>query len=241
MKRYFLALLVLLALISFQAYQPSHVLAGVSSVSLSINKSIVAPGEEFTVSFSASPALPENAWIGIVPSNIQHGSETVNDQHDLTYQYIQRRTSGTMVFKAPTTPGSFDIRFNDTDNNGLELAFVSFTVTAQAPAYPPAISQNEASLRLDKNTYRPGEPIKVYFTAPSHYAANAWVGIIPSQIAHGSEALNDQHDLTYQYVSKRTSGEMNFNAPIKPGNYDFRMNDTDNNGREVASISFFVY
>jgi hypothetical protein len=241
MKRYFLGLIVLAALVSFQAYQPCHVFAGVSSVSLSINKSIVAPGEEFTVSFSVKPALPENAWIGIVPSNIQHGSETVNDQHDLTYQYVQKRTSGAMTFKAPTTPGSFDIRFNDKDNNGLEIAFVSFTVAAQATAYPPAISRNEASLRLDKDTYKPGESIKVYFTAPANYEANAWIGIIPSQIAHGSEALNDQHDLAYQYVSKRTSGEMTFNAPLKPGSYDFRMNDTDNNGREVASITFFIY
>lgn len=241
MKRIFLALAVLSALVAVHTYQPGLLLAGVTSVSLSINKAIVAPGEGFTVSFSVSPALPENAWIGIVPSSIPHGSEKVNDQHDLTYQYIQKRSSGTMAFNAPTTPGSFDIRFNDTDNNGLELAFVSFTVAAQAPAPPPAVSGSEASLRLDKNSFKPGEAIKVYFTAPSHYAANAWIGIIPSQIAHGSEALNDQHDMAYQYISKRTSGEMTFNAPLKSGSYDFRMNDTDNNGREVASITFFVY
>jgi fatty acid-binding protein DegV len=241
MKRFLLILAALAALVSVHTYQPCHVLAGVSSVSLSINKSVVEPGEEFTVSFSVDPALPENAWIGIVPSNIKHGSESLNDQHDLTYQYIQKRTSGTMTFKAPATPGSFDIRFNDTDNNGLELAFVSFTVAARASAYPAAISQNEAFLRLDKNSFQPGEPIKVYFTALSNYAADAWIGIIPSQIAHGSEALNDQHDLAYQYINKRTSGEMTFNAPSRPGSYDFRMNDTDKNGREVASITFFVY
>jgi hypothetical protein len=241
MKRYFWGLTVLAALVAWHAYQPCQVLAGVSSVSLSINKSIVAPGEEFTVSFSVSPALPENAWLGIVPSNIQHGNESINDQHDLTYQYVQRRTSGAMVFKAPATPGSFDIRFNDRDNNGLELAFVSFTVAVPAAVSAPVLSRSEASLRLDKNTYQPGEPIKVYFTASANYAANAWIGIIPSQIAHGSETLNDQHDSAYQYLSKRTSGEMTFNAPLQPGSYDFRMNDTDNNGREVASIAFFVY
>lgn len=128
MKRYFMALLVLVALVAFHAYQPRHVLAGVASVSLSINKPLVTPGEEFTVSFSVSPALPENAWIGIVPSNIPHGSEAVNDQHDLTYQYIQKRQNGTMAFKAPSTPGSFDLRLNDTDDNGREVASTTFFV-----------------------------------------------------------------------------------------------------------------
>lgn len=95
-------------------------------------------------------------------------------------------------------------------------------------------------LRLDKNSFNPGEDIQVYFEASGNFDTSAWVGIIPSSVAHGSEAENDKYDMTYQYLEKRTSGTLTFKAPQEPGSYDLRMFDTDNNGREVASVSFVV-
>lgn len=98
-----------------------------------------------------------------------------------------------------------------------------------------------ASLKLTRDRYAPSEAIVVNFTAPEGYADNAWIGIIPSWVPHGSEAENDRHDLSYQYLQKRVSGGMTFIAPKEPGEYDLRMHDTDHNGREVASVSFRVY
>jgi len=96
--------------------------------SLSIDKSVVKPGEEIAVSFTALAEWNDNAWIGIVPSEVPHGSEATNDQYDLAYQYIKKRTSGTMKFKAPTTPGKYDFRMHDTDNNGKEITHITFEV-----------------------------------------------------------------------------------------------------------------
>jgi hypothetical protein len=95
-------------------------------------------------------------------------------------------------------------------------------------------------LALDKSTYAPGEAITVTFNAPGTYQDNAWIGIIPSDVAHGDEAVNDQHDIAYQYLKGQTSGTFTFTAPDTPGAYDMRMHDTDNNGKEVASVSFTV-
>lgn len=97
-----------------------------------------------------------------------------------------------------------------------------------------------ASLRLDKMYFAPGETIVVHFAAPSNWPENAWIGIIPASIPHGSEAVNDQHDITYQYLGKRTAGSLTFKAPSTPGNWDFRLHDTDNNGKEFASANFSV-
>jgi hypothetical protein len=97
-----------------------------------------------------------------------------------------------------------------------------------------------ASLKLTRDRYAPGETIVVNFTAPEGYASNAWIGIIPSRVPHGSEAENDRHDLSYQYLQKRVSGDMTFIAPKEAGDYDLRMHDTDSNGREVAAVSFRV-
>ena len=198
--------------------------------SLSLEKLTFSPGEKIVVSFTGSPDYKENAWIGIIPSNVEHGSEARNDQVDLTYQYMNKQAAGTMVFTAPNVPGSYDFRMNDSDDGGKEVASVTFTVGASS----------NASLTLERYEFRPGESIRVSFSAPSEYPDNAWVGIIPSNVEHGSEARNDQVDLTYQYLSKKTSGVLIFTAPTNLGKYDFRMNDNDNGGKEVASVSFTV-
>jgi hypothetical protein len=78
----------------------------------------------------------------------------------------------------------------------------------------------------------------VRFAAP-RYPNDAWIGVIPSEIAHGSEPVNDQHDVSYQYLSGRTSGEMTFAAPQK-GRWDLRLHTTDSGGVETASVSFVV-
>ena len=223
-------------------------MAAPAAVALSVSKNMVSPGEPITVSFSVSPALPNNAWIGIIPSRIPHGSEAVNDQHDITYQHLQGRSRGTMSFSAPAKPGRYDFRMHNTDDNGQEIAFVSFQVTGQA-SQPAAIDQNDgpavaansqgATISLSRRVFRQGEKIRVQLTAPSHYASNAWIGIIPAHIPHGSEAVNDQHDITYQYIKKRTSGEMIFTAPHK-GQWDLRLHDIDNNGREITHVTFTV-
>ena len=153
-----------------------------------------------------------------------------------------------MSFIAPTTAGKYDFRMHNTDDNGIEIAFVSFKVTGH-PNQPAAIDQNHkpavtahnqgATISINKHVFHQGEKIRVLFSAPSHYASNAWIGIIPAQIPHGSEAVNDQHDITYQYINKRTRGEMVFTAP-HAGQWDLRLHDTDDNGREITHISFTV-
>lgn len=96
------------------------------------------------------------------------------------------------------------------------------------------------SLSIDKTTVKKGETITVKWTAPGSFDKSAWIGMIPSKIPHGDEAKNDQHDLTYMYLNKKTSGSFTFTAPNKKGSFDFRMNDSDSGGKEVASVTFKV-
>ncbi len=230
-KRNSVFLVVLLAALICFGSLPAFAQAG--GASLTINKRGYAPGESITATFSAPAGLPTNAWIGLIPSSVPHGSEATNDQNDLSYQYLSGSTYGTMVFTAPTTPGSYDLRLNSSDNNGAELTYVSFTVSGGAPA-------SSASLRLVKYSFSPGESVPVSFTAPAGLPTNAWVGVIPSWVAHGSEATNDQQDLSYQYLEGRTSGTLYFSAPTTPGSYDLRMNSGDSNGSELTYVNFTV-
>ncbi len=191
------------------------------------------PGEQIQVHFTAPSSFPNDAWVGIIPSDVPHGSEAENDNYDLTYLYLEGLTSGVLAFTAPDTPGSYDLRMHDTDAGGREVASVTFIVIGKE-------EEQVASLWLDKTNFAPGEQIQVHFTAPSSFPDDAWVGIIPSDVPHGSESENDEYDLTYQYLEGRTSGVFTFTAPDTPGSYDFRMHDTDAGGQEVASVMFRV-
>ena len=102
--------------------------SGPAGPSLATDSSVYAPGATITVTFTAAAGLPTNAWVGIIPSNIPHGDEAQNDTYDLAYQYLNGMTSGTLTFSAPTEPGSYDLRMNDSDSNGKEIASVTFTV-----------------------------------------------------------------------------------------------------------------
>jgi hypothetical protein len=58
------------------------------------------PGTPVTVQFSAQPKIPEQAWIGLIPSRIPHGDEVVNDANDVDYHYLEGRTQGDLTFHA---------------------------------------------------------------------------------------------------------------------------------------------
>jgi predicted Zn finger-like uncharacterized protein len=123
------------------------------------------------------------------------------------------------------------------------------TVLAPVVAPAPAVTltpnwsagpAEQGQLSLNQTVFAPQEAISVEFSSPEGLAADAWVGIIPSHVPHGDESRNDQYDLSYQYLNNLSHGSLQFSAPDQPGSYDLRMHDTDNNGREIASVSFQV-
>jgi len=185
--------------------------------------------EKFVVEFTASPYWPKDAWIGLIPALVPHGSEKVNDDKDLAYKYLDGRASGRMTFSTPVEPGNYDLRMFDTNNGGVEITYVSFKAIIP-----------KGTLRIDRQTFAAETEVAVHFTASPNFLNNAWVGIIPSNIPHGSEKVNDANDLAYKYLAGKTKGTLIFRAPKTRGTYDFRMHDSDNNGYEIASVSFTI-
>ncbi len=113
--------------------------------------------------------------------------------------------------------------------------------SAAVPSLPASISAVEgASLALTRTEYEPWWEIVVTLRAPPGLPNDAWVGIVPSDVPHGDEATNDQHDVGYAYVSGITEGTLRLTAPATPGDYDLRLNEGDDGGRELASVSFRV-
>ena len=99
---------------------------------------------------------------------------------------------------------------------------------------------SKAKIWLEKTVFQPNEEITVHFTMPLNYPKDAWVGIVPSDIEHGYESINDEHDLMKIHLNGRISGILKFMAPAEPESYDFRMHNKDTGGIEIFSIPFRV-
>ena len=188
---------------------------------------IATPGGTVAVHFEAAPTFHDNAWVGIVPSEVPHGSEAENDRHDLGYEYLKKRTSGTIKMKVPAQAGTYDVRMHDSDRDGREVASASFEV-----------QKVTGKIWLDKTEFATGEAINAHFQVPPGLSSSAWAGIIPADVPHGSAATNDEHDLSYWYLSGQTEGTLKFSAPSSEGRFDIRLNDSSGDGSEIASVTF---
>lgn len=199
--------------------------------SLKLDKKVYAPLEEMKITFTADKDYADDAWVGTVPSKVPHNDEMESDRNHIVFDYLHKKASGMLKLKAPRDEGDFDVRMFNTDMGGKETAFAAFQVKGKLAA---------GSLQLDKTTYIPGEKITVRFTAPKYFDSHAWIGIVPSSVAHDNENESDNANKGYEYVKGRTEGTFTLIAPAEKGNYDMRMFDSENDGKETASVAFTV-
>jgi len=125
------------------------------------------------------------------------------------------------------------------------FGIATLTVSCKGEEKPKEIKK-EFTVKTDKATYSGGESVIVTFKADTSWVRNAWIGIIPSEVEHGKEYINDNKDIAYKYLERKGEGTLKFTVPGEPGSYDIRMNDCDNGkadgsiGKEVHSVTFTV-
>ncbi|MFH1536749.1 MAG: hypothetical protein ABID45_02055 [Patescibacteria group bacterium] len=101
----------------------------------------------------------------------------------------------------------------------------------------------ESTIKLDNTVYEPGGDMTVTLDilATENLKSGAWVGIIPSDVTHGSEEVNDENDISYAYVSSAVNDQLSLVAPLEAGKYDVRLNDDDGtDASEITYVSFEV-
>ncbi|MGE0489944.1 MAG: hypothetical protein AB7S38_12130 [Vulcanimicrobiota bacterium] len=207
---------------------PAPVAAGLQP-DVQLDKESYRPGEQINVTVIGAD-LSADGWVGIVPPEVAHGSEATNDQYDLDFRKLEELSGLNMA--APLQPGRYEMRLNDSDDDGKEVAARGFEVKGEAPG--------QVKLELSAESFKPGEKIVVRFEAPAGFDRSAWIGVVPSVVEHGKESVNDENDAGYVHLDGRTIGTAELVAPPEPGNYDVRLNDSDSDGKEVASASFTV-
>lgn len=202
-----------------------------SKLSMMLSEQSVRPGTELKITLVAETSLSSEAWLGLVPSSVEHGDGNIIDQHDITYVYLGENPNQTYTLTVPEKSGNYDIRLVSTNKNGRELLSKSFLVSS--------IDSSNVRLTLEKNEFSAGEQITVTFAGTKEFSEKAWIGIIPSKVPHGDAKTNDQHDIDYRYLSGKSEGKFVFIAPSKKGQFDFRLHDTEF-GNEVRHVSFEV-
>ncbi len=197
--------------------------------SITLSKTTFAPDEQIELTFTAWKWFGSGSWIGIIPSEVGHGDVGINDRHDLAYRYLKNATEGSQIYKAPLKPGAYDFRMNQVNPIRREVASVRFDVVAPPP-----------QIVMTTSRVAPSSKIQIRFTAWKWFGSGSWIGIIPSEVAHGDAGINDRHDLAYQYLKSETEGQQTYDIPKNPGRYDFRMNQVGPVRKEVASFGFEV-
>ena len=201
-----------------------------TAIAINLSKSSFKGNEGIDFTFVA-PELPDDAWIGIVPAEIPHGDEAVNDEHETSFKYLEGRTRGGFNLPNPG-PGQWTLRMHDTDNNGRELAYAAFTVetaSSDAPTSP--------SLSTETGRITPSSPITVSFSGASGDALN-WIGIYRKEAP--SDAENHHGNWLYVNGSQTTVNERLkegsvtfFGQILEEGDYEARL--FANNGYELLA------
>ena len=96
--------------------------------SMATDKKTYAPGEAVTLTLDWTGTPDETCWVGLVPADIKHGDEEINDAADLAYLYLGGAEPGSFVFEHALEPGEYTLRVNETDDGGAELAWIAFRV-----------------------------------------------------------------------------------------------------------------
>ena len=186
---------------------------------LSLDRTVVVPGDYITVHFRGAQGLSPNAWIGIIPSHVPHGDEPTNDRNDISYQPLRGQAAGSLTFRAPDRPGYYDFRMNDSDNQGREIAFISFTVedtggTGPSPYPPPTNYPPPPSTYPPPPTTWPPQPVPLPNPEPGPWdpEADQWLGRWEMRSIYANAPHGRQREWSWHFTV------------VRQGNRRFRIN-----------------
>lgn len=171
------------------------VIQNLLSQSVSLPKSVYAPGEKIVVTFSGFPGQA-NDWIGI-------SSKGMAEDKYIIWQYLGSRQSGTISFDGQQS-GEYEVRgyFN---NGGEVKARFSFRV---------GNTDQNVMAKTEKPTYKPWEKIKITWSGlPGN--AKDWV-------SYAKVGMPDDGYTRWAYTDGKQSGTIELDG-IEEGQYEVRV------------------
>ena len=158
-------------------------------------------GDTITVTYHGAPGNPATSpypgdAIGLFPSGASYISQAV------AVQYLNGSMDGTLTFTAPDQVGTYNVRM-------LAEASATIAVTPDIHVHTQAVlSATPSAADLH------GAITVTYSGAPG--TPSDWIGIFEADATGGSFIAS-------QPLNSAKSGVLTFNAPDKPGTYNFQM------------------
>lgn len=173
---------------------------------LRMDRKYLVEGEPFTVHYRKGANFDSDAWVGVIASGAPHGKEKVNDSLDVERKTLNAER-GALTFRAPIS-GKWDVRLHDDDDDGKEVAYVSFITT---PKGKPKVTPSKA-------VFAYGEKITVIYSSAKGYA-RPYVQIVPAGHTDRAQAKSldslewgEFHSIPLLADgSAKTSGSFDFN------------------------------
>lgn len=124
---------------------------------LTLNAEYYLPGDEILVTYKVPAEFEDDAWVGLIPSEVEHGDEEVCDEFDLDFHLIGDEKEAEVSFYAPEELGMYDIRLFDSDFEGKEIRSVSFEVVEEIPSGDEEVIEEVPMEEQPVDTMAPAE------------------------------------------------------------------------------------
>ena len=179
---------------------PMFTVSGVN-VTLSATPTTATAGVTLLrVQFTAPPGRPATDWIGLYRVG-------TDDRSYGWFKYVDGAASGTFTATAPVEPGEYEFRYLLKDGYFSVAASNKITVGSLNPA--------DFTLTASASNVSAGGALSVSFTAPGGRHPQDWIGLY--KVGDPNRTYG-----WWRYTSGATSGTFNLNAPLEPGQYEFR-------------------
>jgi len=168
--------------------------------SLSASPASIGVAQKITVTYSNAPGN-SGEWVG----TFAVGSPSTSS---LSQKSLNGSKNGTLTFSAPVTPGKYEFRLLNAQNQQLAVSNSVQVVGELPPQLQSTVSASPASLKS-------GETITVtYSNAPGD--PGEWIGMYYT--GGQTPSLVEQKSL-----NGIVNGTLSFTAPTQTGSYEFRM------------------
>ena len=173
------------------------------SVSLIASSAFVEPGGEIPVVCTLqSGSTSTNHWVGLYSMNAHVSNHR-------GYHMIATLPA-TFVFKAPSTPGEYEVRYILEDNGTSVASSNPIRVLGNPPAKPMVDLQSGTTY-----VKAGGEIPALWSLLSGTRSSQDWIGLY-------APGARNQEFLTWKYVADADQGKLTLQAPEMPGTYEMR-------------------
>jgi hypothetical protein len=167
---------------------------GKVTLSHNIGTHYIGPNKKIQVSFSNAPGYHYDSI----------GMYKVGETKPIIYQWLTTKTSGNLEFTAPEEPGSYEFQIWGNNWKKHLSTTKAFTVDWKIPTLKHSIGTHYIG---------PGKKIQVSFQdAPGYHYDSI-----------GMYKVGETKQIIYQWLTTKTSGNLEFTAPEEPGSYEFQI------------------